>query len=90
MVRALIPGVKAEDLEIHLVNDSLVIEGDKKNDYADQPYLRRERQFGTFKKSLRLPYRVDADKITAELNNGVLLIRLNKSEEARPKKIEIH
>jgi len=89
-VRALLPGIKAEDVDVHLVDDSLVIEGEKKNDYADQPYLRKERHFGSFKKSVKLPYRVEADKITAELKNGILLIRLHKSEEAKPKKIEIH
>ena len=90
VIRALVPGVKIESMDIHLINDSLIIEGDKKNDYEDQPYLRKERQFGTFKKSIKLPYRVDAEKITAELNNGILLIRLSKSEEAKPKRIEIH
>ena len=88
-LRALVPGVKIEDMNIHLINDSLVIEGDKKNDYADKPYLRKERQFGPFRKSIKLPYRVDPEKITAEMKNGILLIRLSKSEEAKPRKIEI-
>ena len=42
-----------------------------------------------FKKSIKLPYRVDADRIEAELKNGILAIRLKKSDEAKPKKIEI-
>jgi len=89
-IRALLPGIKVDEVDVHLVDDSLIIEGEKKNDYADQPYLRKERNFGSFKKSVKLPYRVDADKIAAELKNGILLIRLSKSEEAKPKKIEIH
>jgi HSP20 family protein len=89
-IRALMPGVKSEEMDIQLINDSLVIEGTKKNDYIDQMYLRKEHQFGSFKKSIKLPYRVDHEKITAELNNGILHIRLTKSADAKPKKIEIH
>lgn len=88
-LRALVPGIKAEDLNLHLVGDSLIIEGEKKSDYTEHPYLRKERQFGVFKKSIKLPYRVDADRIEAELKNGILAIRLKKSDEAKPKKIEI-
>ncbi len=83
-------GVKTENIDIHLINDSLVIEGEKKNDYEDKPYLRKERQFGPFKKSIKLPYRVDPNKIAADMKNGILMIRLSKSEEAKPKKIEIN
>jgi len=89
-IMALVPGVKIEDMNIQLINDSLIIEGEKKNDYADKPYLRKERQFGAFKKSIKLPYRADPNKVTAELKNGILHIKLAKSEEAKPKKIEIH
>ena len=89
-IRALVPGIKIENMDIHLVNDSLIIEGEKKNDYEDHAYLRKERLFGPFKKSIKLPYRVDPNKITAEMKNGILVIRLSKSEEAKPKRIEIH
>jgi HSP20 family protein len=88
-VRALVPGVKAGDLNINLVDNNLIIEGEKKNDYADNPYIRRERQFGVFKKSVKLPYRVDPNAISAELTNGILQVKLHKSEDAKPKKIEI-
>ncbi|MBP7735272.1 MAG: Hsp20/alpha crystallin family protein [Spirochaetes bacterium] len=88
-VRALVPGVKADNLNINLVDNNLVIEGEKKNDYADNPYIRRERQFGAFKKSVKLPYRVDPGTISAELTNGILHVKLHKSEDAKPKKIEI-
>jgi len=88
-VRALVPGVKSENMDIHLVDNTLVIEGEKKNDYADNPYIRRERQFGKFKKSVKLPYRVNPDAISADMKNGILHIRLLKSEDAKPRKIEI-
>ncbi len=88
-IRALIPGVKSGDLNINLVDNNLIIEGEKKNDYANNPYIRRERQFGAFKKSVKLPYRVDPNTISADLVNGILHVRLRKSEDAKPKKIEI-
>ncbi|HPV42127.1 MAG TPA: Hsp20/alpha crystallin family protein [Spirochaetota bacterium] len=88
-IRALLPGIKAADLNVHLVDNNLIIEGEKKNDYEDNPYIRRERQFGSFKKSFTIPYRVDANAISADLTNGILHIKLQKSEDAKPKKIEI-
>ncbi len=88
-IRALVPGIKAADLNINLVDNNLIIEGEKKNDYADNPYIRRERQFGVFKKSFTLPYRVDPNTIGADLTNGILHIKLQKSEDAKPKKIDI-
>lgn len=88
-VRALVPGVKSAELDIQLVNDSLVIEGEKKGDYEDNPYIRKERQFGRFKKFVKLPYRVDMNAINANLADGILSIKLVKSEDAKPKRIEI-
>jgi len=89
-LKALLPGVKTEALSIQLVNNNLIVEGEKGADYTDNNYLRKERSFGKFKKSVKLPFRVDPNKIEAELNSGVLTISLNKSEEAKPKKIEIN
>lgn len=89
LVRALVPGVKSGDMDIHLVDNNLIIEGEKKNDYADSPYLRREREFGKFKKSVKLPYRINPDAISADMKDGILHIRLQKSEDAKPRKIEI-
>ncbi len=88
-VRALVPGVKSAEMDIQLVNDSLVIEGEKKGDYEDNPYIRKERQFGRFKKFVKLPYRVDVNAINANLADGILSIKLVKSEDAKPKRIEI-
>jgi HSP20 family protein len=88
-ITALLPGVKADSLNIELVDTSLVIEGEKPSDIADRPYIRKEREFGKFKKSVRLPYRVDMNRIQAEMKDGVLSIRLAKAEEAKPKKIEV-
>ncbi len=88
-ITALLPGVKSDSLNIELVDTSLVIEGEKPSDIKDRPYIRKEREFGKFRKSVRLPYRVDMNKIQAEMREGVLSIRLAKAEEAKPKKIEV-
>ena len=88
-IRALVPGVVKEDLKIELNNNNVVIEGTRKNDTVDKPYIRKERTFGTFSKTIRLPYAVKQDAINASLKNGILSVTLEKSEEAKPKKIDI-
>jgi HSP20 family protein len=88
-IRALVPGIKSNDMDIYLIGDSLIIEGEKKDDYADNAYIRKERQFGKFKKSIKLPYRVDGNNIHADLSSGILSIKLQMSADAKPKKIEI-
>jgi len=89
-IHALVPGIKADCIDIQLVDDNVVISGVKKDDYETHRYIRKERLFGEFKKSLKLPYRVKNDEMTADLTNGVLSITLVKSEDAKPKKIEIN
>jgi len=89
VITALLPGVGVDSLNIQLIDNSLVLEGEKKSDVQDKPYIRKERVFGRFQKAVRLPYRVDGDKIEAGLKDGILTIRLAKAEEAKPKKIEI-
>jgi len=89
-IKAVIPGVKSEDLNIQLIENRLVIESEKKNDHINSPYLRKERSFGKFKKSAKLPFRVDLNRVEADLKDGILSIRLYKSEDAKPRKIEIN
>lgn len=89
-IHALIPGITAENIDIQLVDDNIVISGVKKEDYENSRYIRKERLFGEFKKAIRLPYRVNNNDIKADLVNGVLTLTLTKSEDAKPKKIEIN
>lgn len=89
-IQALVPGIKGGDIDIQLVDDTLVISGEKKEDYENHRYIRKERRFGEFKKTIRLPYRVKNDEFKADLTDGVLTISLVKSEDAKPKKIEIN
>lgn len=89
VIEAVVPGLASEDIALNLENNTLLIEGEKKDDYTQDKYLRRERRFGSFKRSVKLPYRVDPEKIDAGLNNGILTVKLVKSEEAKPRKISI-
>ncbi len=89
-ISALLPGVKADSLNIQMLDNSIVIEGEKPSDVdRDKTYIRRERSFGKFQKSVKLPYKVDAGKVDANLRDGILTIKLVKSEEAKPRRIAI-
>jgi len=90
VIRALIPGINADNIDIQLVDNSLIISGEKKEDYENHPYIRRERLFGEFKKSIKLPFRVKNDDVKADLANGILTITLSKSEDAKPTRIKIN
>jgi HSP20 family protein len=89
-IHALVPGVTSDNIDMQLIEDNIIISGSKKDDYENQQYIRKERLFGEFKKTIKLPYRVKHDEIKADLANGVLTINLTKSEDAKPKKIEIN
>jgi HSP20 family protein len=87
VLTALVPGLKAEDLDIQILDDVVRIEGEYARDEAE--YLLRELPGGSFRRTLRLPAAMDADKADAKIVNGVLTLRLPKAESARPKKIKI-
>jgi len=84
------PGIKAGDINLELVDGRLLIETDKKDDTEKKDYIRKERGFGKFRKSVQLPYRVDPDRIEAKMTDGILHVKLYKSPEAKPKKITIN
>jgi len=91
VVKASLPGVKAEDVEISVNDGILTVKGEKKSeDEAEgQNYYRREIRFGSFSRSLPLPSRVNHEQADAEFNDGVLTITLPKAEELRPKQIKV-
>ena len=91
LVRAELPGVKPESLDISVVEGRLQISGERKIDVEEQNigYHRREREAGFFRRTIALPTRVDPGKVSAIMRNGVLTITLPKSEEAKPKKITV-
>ena len=91
IVRAEIPGIKVNDLDVQVVNDVLTIKGERKTsiEVSKMTYLRRERPYGTFARAIVLPERVDAEKVTASYKNGVLVVTLPKAPESKPKQVII-
>jgi len=91
LVRAELPGVNPESLDISVVEGKLVIRGERKIEVEDQKtsYHRREREAGFFRRTIALPMKVDSGKVSASLKNGVLTITLPKSEDAMPRKITV-
>jgi len=91
IVRAEIPGIKVNDLDVQVVNDVLTIKGERKTsiEVSKMTYLRRERPYGTFARAIILPERVDAEKVTASYKNGVLVVTLPKAPESKPKQVII-
>jgi HSP20 family protein len=90
VISALLPGIKAEDLNIQVVNESVTISGEFKHDRdPEASYLLAERPSGRFTRSISLPMPLNAAKAEADLTNGVLTLRVPKAEEAKPKSIKI-
>ena len=88
-VRVELAGLKKEEIDISLHGDTLTIAGERKHqENADQGF-RTERFFGKFQRSLTLPALVNAEKVKATYQNGILTVTLPKAEEAKPKQIEI-
>jgi HSP20 family protein len=90
-VEAELPGLKQEDVQVAVTNRKQVtIQGERKPDEAPQgTWHRRERGFGRFQRSFTLPAAIDADKVEAKLEQGVLKLTLPKAEEAKPRKIAV-
>ena len=88
VLSALVPGLKADELNIQVLEDVLRIEGEYKRRMRDE-YLLQELPHGSFKRTLRLPAAIDADHVEAKITDGVLTLKLPKAESARPKKINI-
>ncbi len=90
-ITAEIPGINAKEIDITATADSLTIKGERKAPELgdDVSYHQREREFGTFRRIVDLPTRVNPEKISASYKNGVLTILLPKAEEIKPKQIEV-
>ena len=90
VVTAELPGVTRDDVTISLQEDVLTLEGKREPKVQENVnWQRRERAYGTFSRAVQLPFRVDADKVQARFNSGILEIELQRLEADRPKKIEI-
>jgi HSP20 family protein len=90
VITALLPGLKADELNIQVVNESITIAGEFKHDRDPEgQYLLAERPSGRFSRTISLPMPLNSAKAEADLTNGVLTLRVPKAEEARPKSIKI-
>jgi HSP20 family protein len=91
VIRAELPGVSREDIDIRVENGVLVLQGQRKREeeVEERNAFRLERLFGAFTRSFSLPTTVDSSKIGARLKDGVLEIALPKAEAAKPKKVSI-
>ena len=91
IVRAELPGMKKEEIDVSVVGDTLSISGERKSEseVKDEDYYRCELCYGKFSRSVGLPAAVDATKVDASYENGILEITLPKMEAAKPKKITV-
>jgi HSP20 family protein len=90
-VRAELPGVKAQDLEVTLQDHSLILRGERKIPAEEKQvnYHRRERESGFFRRVMALPMPVQGEKVEAACKDGILTIKLAKPEQVKPRKIEV-
>ncbi len=91
VITAALPGVAKEDIELTIIDNQLTIKGERKEDVPVENAVchRRERDAGKFVRSIRLPFAVENDKVTANYKDGILTVTLLRQEETKPKKIEI-
>jgi HSP20 family protein len=91
VVKAELPDLTREDIEVVVEKDTLTIRGTKKlpEGIKDEQLRRIERSYGAFSRSFALPHTVDATKVSAEYKNGVLTVKLPYREEAKPRTINV-
>src|SRR6266478_3574492 len=86
-----LPGMRKEDIEISLHQGTLTINGERKSESSNgEKAERTERYIGKFRRSITLPARVDANKVSATYRDGILTVTLPKAEEAKPKQIQVN
>jgi HSP20 family protein len=91
VVKAELPGVTADEIELSVLDDTLTLSGEKKESHEDKAegYYHLERRYGSFRRSVQLPTPVDADHVEAGFRDGVLTVTLPKDQKSRPRKIEL-
>jgi HSP20 family protein len=91
IVKAELPDLTREAIEVTVENHTLTIRGDRKlpGDVKEEQFRRVERQYGTFSRSFTLPNTVDASKVAAEYRNGILTVKLPFRDEAKPRTVNV-
>jgi HSP20 family protein len=91
VVKVEVPGIKQEDLEVRVENNTLTVKGERRfeNEEKEENFHRIERRYGSFVRSFTVPQTVDTESVAANYDAGVLTIQLTKKAEAKPKQIKI-
>ena len=91
-VKMEVPGIDQKDIDIRLENNTLTVRGERKfeKDEKEENFHRVERRYGSFYRAFTLPNTLDAEKVSADYENGVLKIKLAKKDEAKPKQIKVN
>ena len=92
VLRADLPGLTTDDVELEVKDGVLTVSGERKAEHEEKSegFYRVERTFGRFSRSLTIPDGVDAEEITAEFNDGVLEVRIPKPAERQPRRVQIN
>ena len=87
-----VPGIDEKDIDVRIENNTLTVHGERKfeKEEKEENYRRVERQYGSFTRTFTLPNTVDAEKVEANYDKGVLKVRLAKKAEAKPKQIKVN
>jgi len=91
VVKAEVPGMGPEDIDVRVSGNVLTLSGEKKEETEEKKegYYRSERRFGSFLRTIDLPTGARADEVTAEYDKGILTVKIPKTEDSAPRKIEI-
>jgi HSP20 family protein len=91
VIKATIPGITPEEVDIFITGDTVTIKGEQKeeSEVKEEDYMLKERRYGSFSRSITIPVSVKSDKADATFDNGVLTLTLPKAEEIKPKQIKI-
>jgi len=87
-----VPGVDEKDIDVHIENNTLIVHGERKieKEEKEENFRRVERRYGSFTRSFTLPTTVDAEKVSANYDKGILKISLAKKAESKPKQIKVN
>jgi HSP20 family protein len=91
IVKASVPGVKPEDIDVTVEDNVLALKAERKSEVeeGDSSYLVRERTAGSYYRALRLPDSIDTNRIKSEYEHGVLTVTLSRAEEKKPRRIKV-
>ena len=87
-----VPGIEEKDIDVRIENNTLVVHGERKfeKEEKEENFRRVERQYGSFTRSFTLPNTVDAERVQAHYDKGILKVQLAKKAEAKPKQIKVN